>query len=137
MIRHFSLEVQTNGKGLTDITERVRELLGREPVEDGLCNLFVCHTSASLVIQDNADSDVLSDLSGWFERNVPDGHPDYRHTVEGPDDMSAHIRSALTQTSVSIPICAGQLALGTWQGVYLFEHRMHPMTRKVVVSVQR
>jgi secondary thiamine-phosphate synthase enzyme len=137
MISHFSLEVVTHGKGLTDITERVADFLLREPVQEGLCNLFVCHTSASLVIQENADPDVLTDLLGWFERHVQDDHPAYTHTLEGPDDMSAHIRSALTHTSLSIPICAGKLALGTWQGIYLFEHRVHPMTRKVVVSLYR
>ena len=135
MIRHFHLDVPTNGKGLTDITNDIKELLRRDPVDDGLCNLFVRHTSASLVIQENADPDVLHDLADWFARHAPDGHPNYRHTLEGPDDMSAHIRSALTQTSLSIPICAGDLALGTWQGVYLFEHRLQPMTREVLVSL--
>jgi secondary thiamine-phosphate synthase enzyme len=135
MIRHFQLRVATNGKGLTEITDEIRGFLNESPLGDGMCHVFIRHTSASLIIQENADPDVLGDLARWFARVVRDGDPDFRHTVEGPDDMSAHIRSALTQTSLAIPVCAGQLALGTWQGVYLFEHRVHAMTREVLISL--
>ena len=135
MVEHRVIEVHTSGKACIDVTARVRALVQTAGIGEGLCNIFVRHTSASVVIQENADPDVLLDLLDWFEAAVEDGASMYRHRDEGPDDMSAHIRSALTATSVCIPICAGQLDLGTWQGIYLFEHRHGPMTRKLVVTL--
>jgi secondary thiamine-phosphate synthase enzyme len=122
------------GRGLHDITVRVREVVGRAEVQVGLCNLFLLHTSASLLIQENADPDVLRDLEDWFARQAPDGDPRYRHVEEGPDDMSAHIRSAITATSLTVPIEDGALLLGVWQSVYLFEHRAARAARRLVVT---
>lgn len=104
-------------------------------MESGLLTLFVQHTSASLVIQENADPDVCVDLAAFFERLVPEDDPLYRHTIEGPDDMPAHVRSALTQTNLSIPVVGGRMALGTWQGIYLFEHRSAAHRRSVVLHL--
>ncbi|MEQ1564848.1 MAG: secondary thiamine-phosphate synthase enzyme YjbQ [Myxococcota bacterium] len=131
-----TVTIETSGKSLVDVTARVAEVVRRGGVEVGLCHLFVQHTSASLVIQENADPDVLSDLLDWFGRAAQDGDPRHRHVDEGPDDMSAHIRSAITATSTTIPIEGGRLALGTWQAVYLFEHRSAPRSRRIVVTVQ-
>jgi secondary thiamine-phosphate synthase enzyme len=135
MIQHHSFNVETSGKGLTDITERIVQHVSGSGLMDALCSVYVCHTSASVVIQENADPDVLTDLADWYSRNVLDGDPLYRHVDEGTDDMSAHIRSSLGATQVTIPVCAGALALGTWQGIYLFEHRHGPMSRKLVVTL--
>lgn len=121
-------------RGLHDITVQVDEAVSASEVATGLCHVFLQHTSASLLIQENADPDVLRDLGDWFARVVPDGDPRYRHTAEGPDDMSAHIRSALTQTSLTLPIARGRLALGTWQGLYLFEHRTSPHRRRLAIT---
>jgi len=107
---------------------------GQKP-QTGLLTLFCQHTSASLVIQENADPDVVEDLKDYFERLVPENTSLYRHTLEGPDDMTSHIRTALTQTHLSIPIHGGRLALGTWQGIYLFEHREHPHRRSVILHL--
>jgi secondary thiamine-phosphate synthase enzyme len=123
------------GRGLYDITNAIEEIVAETDCEAGLCHVFLQHTSASLTIQENADPAVLADLADWYHRNVADGDPRYRHSSEGPDDMSAHIRVSLTDTSVTIPICRGRLALGTWQGLYLFEHRTSPMRRRVVVTI--
>ncbi len=125
----------TSGRGLHDVTAAVSDIVRSSQIKTGLCHLFIQHTSASLLIQENADPDVLSDLDGWFTRSVRDGDPSYRHRAEGPDDMSAHIRSALTQTSLSIPITDGRLALGTWQGIYLFEHRYGRFQRRIVATI--
>ncbi|MEN0065862.1 MAG: secondary thiamine-phosphate synthase enzyme YjbQ [Myxococcota bacterium] len=122
-------------RGLHDLTADVARIVSESPIQTGLCHVFLQHTSASLVIQENADPDVHHDLDGWFTSRVPDGDPVYRHTEEGPDDMSAHIRAALTQTSLHVPVREGRLALGTWQGLYLFEHRTRPHARNVVVTV--
>jgi secondary thiamine-phosphate synthase enzyme len=130
-----SLALQTRGKGLYDFTDEVRAVLSRAGIASGLATLFVAHTSASLLIQENADPEVLRDLERFFSRLVPEGDPLFRHVEEGPDDMPAHVRAALTQTSVSIPVSAGRLALGTWQGVYLYEHRNQPHTRTVIVHI--
>jgi secondary thiamine-phosphate synthase enzyme len=127
------LSLPTPGRGLHDITAAVQGALGG--ARAGLCNLFVQHTSASLLIQENWDPDVLRDLEDWFTRAAPDGDLRYRHTSEGPDDMPSHIRSALTATSLTIPITGGRLALGKWQAVYLFEHRTRPHARTVVLTV--
>lgn len=128
------LKVPTTGKSLCRITSKVQAIVAASGIETGLCTLFVCHTSASLLIQENADPDVLKDLETFFGRLVPEGN-DYRHSTEGPDDMPAHIRSALTHTSEQIPVSQGRLALGTWQGIYLWEHRQQGSTRKVVVHL--
>lgn len=118
-------------RGLNDITEAVRAVVG----PGALCNVFVHHTSCSLVIQENADPDVQRDLEAFMQRLVPDGDPLFRHTAEGPDDMPAHVRSALTASSLTIPVMEGRLALGTWQGIYVWEHRSAPKTRRVTVTV--
>lgn len=135
MISHTTLTVTTRGKGLHPFTKSVKEWISRQGAKNGLLTIFVQHTSCSLVIQENADPDVTLDLRDFFERLVPEEGEGYRHTAEGPDDMTSHIRSALTQTSLSIPLIAGRLALGTWQGLYVFEHRAHPHQRRVVVQV--
>lgn len=128
------LVIQTTGRGSLEITVGVRELIECSGVANGLCHLFIQHTSASLMINENADPDVLLDLERFMQDLVPDGDPRFRHTAEGPDDMPAHIRSVLTQTDLNIPIRAGRLALGIWQGIYLWEHRTHPHSRRVVVT---
>ncbi|ADM09786.1 hypothetical protein PB2503_08654 [Parvularcula bermudensis HTCC2503] len=125
------LSLTTRGQGLTDITSRVSTELRESLIRDGAVTLFVQHTSASLIIQENADPDVLSDLLSAFDRLAP-RQERYRHAAEGPDDMPAHIRSALTATSLTIPILSGALTLGPWQGIYLFEHRDRPHQRQVI-----
>jgi len=132
---HHTVEVETRGKALHDITESVCAVLRESRVRAGLVTVFVAHTSASLLIQENADPEVLRDLARFFARLVPDGDPLFRHVDEGPDDMPAHVRSALTATSLGIPVVDARLVLGTWQGIYLFEHRDAPHRRKVVVHV--
>ena len=132
---HRTLQVQTRGKGLYDLTRMVRATLTESAIETGLLTVFIAHTSASLVIQENADPEVQRDLERFFARLVPEGDPLFRHIDEGPDDMPAHVRAALTQTSLGVPVLDGQLALGVWQGIYLYEHRNHPHTRKVIVHV--
>jgi secondary thiamine-phosphate synthase enzyme len=129
------VHVSTRGKGLYDFTREIESWLTTQRPQTGLLTVFCQHTSASLVIQENADPDVVADLNDFFERLVPEDTKLYRHTAEGPDDMTSHIRTALTQTQLSIPIHAGKLALGTWQGVYLFEHRARPHRRSVVLHL--
>ena len=128
-----TVQLQTSGRGLYEISAAVENCLPN--VSSGLCHLFIHHTSASLLITENADRDVLGDLERFFARLVPDGDALFQHVAEGPDDMSAHIRSALTQTSLSIPFQRGKLQLGTWQGIYLWEHRMASHRRTVTVSI--
>jgi secondary thiamine-phosphate synthase enzyme len=130
-----TLTVSTRGKGLYSFTKAVEDWLAKQRVANGLVTLFVQHTSCSLVLQENADPDVTLDLRDFFERLVPEDEESYRHTAEGPDDMTSHIRSTLTQASVSIPVISGRLALGTWQGLYVFEHRAHPHQRRVVLQL--
>lgn len=135
----WRFHISTPGRGLVDITGKAREAV-RAHTEaagevDGLCHVFIHHTSASLIITENASPDVWRDLDVYFSRIVPDGDPMFRHTEEGPDDMSAHVRCVLTASQVSVPIHDGKLDLGTWQGLYLFEHRTRPHTRKVTVTV--
>ena len=127
--------IETHGQGLYEFTAEIQRWLRGEGVQTGLLTLFCCHTSASLVIQENADSDVVHDLAAFFSRLVPEDDRRYRHTIEGPDDMPAHIRSALTQVSLSIPVAASRAVLGTWQGIYLFEHRQVPHSRHVVAHL--
>jgi len=129
------ITVPTSGKGLYEITAEVAGWVSGEPVQRGLLTLFVQHTSASLTIQENADPDVLSDLNAFFSRLAPEDNRLYRHTVEGADDMPAHIRSALTLASVSIPVENRRMALGTWQGIYVFEHRSAPHRRNVLLHL--
>ncbi|HVT92679.1 MAG TPA: secondary thiamine-phosphate synthase enzyme YjbQ [Bryobacteraceae bacterium] len=128
-------EIRTAGKGLYDFTRQVEAWIERLRTGSGLLTLFCRHTSASLVIQENADPDVTADLKDFFERLVPEDARLYRHTAEGPDDMTSHIRTALTQTSLAIPVHAGRLTLGTWQGIYLFEHRQIPHRRGVAAHL--
>jgi secondary thiamine-phosphate synthase enzyme len=130
-----SLEIRTRGKGLYPFTRDVASWVASTGVETGLLTVFVQHTSASLAIQENADPDVVRDLADFFERLAPEDDPRYRHTLEGPDDMPAHIRAALTQTQLTIPVTGGRMALGTWQGIYLFEHRSSPHRRSVVLHL--
>ena len=133
MVEHFS--IATGGRGLHEITAKVAAVVKSAALKDGLCTVFVRHTSASLVIQENADPSAKRDLERWLDRLVPDGDPFYSHDAEGPDDMPGHIRAALTATSVSIPVSGGALALGTWQGIYLWEHRTRGSRREIVVHV--
>lgn len=130
-----TLSIATPGRGLTDITGPTAAWAGAQGVATGLLTLFCRHTSASLLIQENADPDVRADLEAFFARIAPEQPGLYRHEAEGPDDMPAHIRAALTQTHLSIPVVQGRLALGTWQGVYLFEHRRRPHRREVVLHL--
>jgi len=131
------IQVRTRGRGTYDITVEVQRAVAASGVERGVATVFVHHTSASLIINENADPDVQRDLDAFLDRLVPDGDPLYRHTAEGPDDMPAHVRSALTATSLAIPVANGRCALGTWQGIYLWEHRGRPHTRRVSVTVCR
>ena len=128
------LQVQTTGRRLYVLDEELKRMVGRAGVQQGMLHVFVHHTSASLLIQENADPAVLTDLDRWFTRLVVDGDPLFEHTEEGPDDMSAHVRAALTQSSLTIPLEDGAMALGTWQGVFLFEHRTRPNTRRLTLT---
>ncbi|HYM30596.1 MAG TPA: secondary thiamine-phosphate synthase enzyme YjbQ [Candidatus Cybelea sp.] len=130
-----TLTVQTRGRGLTDVTADVARWVAAQGLASGLLTLFIRHTSASLLIQENADPDVLADLDRFLTRLVPDDPKLYRHTTEGPDDMPSHIRAALTQTHVAIPVSAGRLALGTWQAIYLYEHRTRSHAREIVMHL--
>lgn len=130
------LEFHTAGRGTVDMTREAARVLRASGVEQGLCHLFVQHTSASLIICENADPRVRGDLERFMARLVPDGDRLYRHDTEGPDDMPAHVRSVLTQTGLGIPVAGGRLLLGTWQGIYLWEHRTSPHERTVIVTVQ-
>jgi secondary thiamine-phosphate synthase enzyme len=132
---HHSFEVKTRGKGLYPFTREVAKWVASTGVRDGLLTVFVQHTSASLVMQENAGPDVVLDLADFFERLVPENDARYRHTTEGSDDMPAHIRAALTQTSLSVPVVEGRMTLGTWQGIYLFEHRAEPYRRSIVLHL--
>ena len=128
------LQVNTSGKSLSKITSKVKEAVLKSGVKTGLCNLFLRHTSASLIIQENADPDVLLDLEKFISKLVPEGNY-YIHSAEGPDDMPAHIRSVLTHTSEQIPINNGKLVLGTWQGIYVWEHRQRDHQRDLVIHI--
>ena len=133
MIKHLS--VKTHGQALYDMTAEISAIINEASIKDGLCSVFVQHTSASLIIQENADPAVQNDLNNWFNRLVAENDPLYTHIDEGPDDMPAHIKSVLTATSLSVPIEHGRLVLGTWQGIYLWEHRHHGSTRRVVIHL--
>jgi secondary thiamine-phosphate synthase enzyme len=129
------LSVRTPGQGLHEVTADIAELVRRAGVDEGLCTVYIRHTSASLVIQENADPTARQDLERWLNRLVPDGDPFYRHDAEGPDDMPAHIKAALTATSLSIPISEKKLLLGQWQGIYLWEHRHQGSRREIVIHI--
>lgn len=133
MINTLSVEVER--QGLLDISAAVSNLVRQADLDEGLCTLFIQHTSASLLIQESYDPSARRDLENWLNRLVPESDPLYTHTLEGPDDMPAHIKAALTASSLSIPVIAGELALGTWQGVYLWEHRHQFTTRRVIVHL--
>jgi secondary thiamine-phosphate synthase enzyme len=132
---HTTLQVSTPGRGLVEITQPVTAWLRGTGIGDGLLTVFIRHTSASLLIQENADPDVQADLERFLSRLVRDGDPLFEHRSEGPDDMPAHVRSALGQVHLAIPLVAGRLMLGTWQGVYVHEHRVRPHVRPVVLHV--
>ena len=129
------ITLRTSGQGLFEITDRVQAVVRDAGTSDGLCTLFVQHTSASLVIQENADPSARRDLETWLSRLVAENDPLYTHTAEGPDDMPSHIKAALTATSLAIPVVDGRLALGTWQGIYLWEHRRHGGNRNCLVCL--
>jgi len=129
------LTIESRKQGLTEFTREVEAIIGENPVRDGLCTLFIRHTSASLIIQENADPSARHDLEKWLNRLVPENDALYTHTLEGVDDMPAHIKSVLTATSLSIPIIEHRLALGTWQGIYLWEHRHGINRREVIVNI--
>ncbi|HEY7392386.1 MAG TPA: secondary thiamine-phosphate synthase enzyme YjbQ [Bryobacteraceae bacterium] len=133
MVRNTTLTIPTRGKGLYPFTRQVQDWLAKQGIANGVLTVFIQHTSCSLVIQENADPDVTLDLRDFFERLVPEDGEGFRHTTEGRDDMTSHIRSALTHTSLTIPVISGHMALGTWQGLYCFEHRSRPHHRRVVL----
>jgi secondary thiamine-phosphate synthase enzyme len=132
---HETLSINAQGRRLYDITPQVLQWVQQSGIQSGLLTLYIQHTSASLLVNENYDRDVLVDMEAFFNRLVPDGDDLFIHTVEGPDDMPAHVRTALTQTSLSIPVLQGRVALGQWQGVFLFEHRHLPARRRVLMHV--
>lgn len=134
IIQH-EISVATSGRGIYPITRQINDWVRQQQLEQGLLNLFVKHTSCSFIIQENADPDVLRDLENFMQKLIPDGDPAYLHSAEGPDDMPAHIRMALTQVSLQVPVQHGRLGLGTWQGIYLYEHRFHAMHRRITLTL--
>jgi secondary thiamine-phosphate synthase enzyme len=134
-VAQHEFTLQTRGRGLHEVSERVSAFVAQAAPATGIAQLFCPHTSCSLILGENADPTVLGDLERFFARLVRDGDPLFQHNAEGPDDMPAHVRSVLTANSISIPIQAGRLVLGTWQGLFLWEHRAHPHQRKLIVSV--
>ncbi len=129
------ITVRGDGQGLHELTPQVARVVAESGIREGLCTIFLQHTSASLTIQENADPSARHDLEGWLNRLVPENDPHFTHTAEGPDDMPSHIKAALTATSLSIPILDGRLTLGTWQGIYLWEHRHRRGSRRVVIHI--
>lgn len=136
MTRQEIIHVQTLGRGTYNISHELERVVREAGIETGLCHIFVQHTSASLIICENADPTVRRDLEHFLKRLVPDGDPLFDHTQEGPDDMPAHVRSILTKMDLTLPVTKGRCGLGTWQGVYLYEHRTHPHERRVTVTIQ-
>ncbi len=136
MIKQQRLQVQTRGRGTYDITRQVERIVHESSVRTGLCHLFIQHTSASLILCENADPSVRDDLEVFMARLVPDGDPLFEHTQEGPDDMPAHLRSILTNMDLTLPVSDGHCALGTWQGIFLWEHRTHPHQRQIMITIQ-
>ena len=135
MIAQHTLSFRTRGRGTTEVTREVARLVAQSGVRTGTCALFLQHTSASLILCENADPSVRADLETLFARLAPDGDPAFRHDTEGPDDMASHARAVLTSNSITVPVADGRLALGTWQGLYLWEHRLEPQARRLVVTV--
>jgi len=135
MVHQEILTYSTLGRGTSNITRQIEEIIAKSNIRTGLVNIFVHHTSASLILCENADPTVRSDLESFMEKITPDGDPMYEHRDEGPDDMSAHVRTVLTDSSLTIPISNGSTSLGTWQGVYLWEHRTQPHHRKITVTI--
>ena len=136
MVNRQELTIRTHGRGTVDLTAHVQRCVRDSGIDDGLCHVFVHHTSASLMLCENADPAVRRDLETFMSRLVPDGDPAFTHTDEGPDDMPAHVRTVLTQTGLSVPVSDGRCALGTWQGIYVWEHRRAPHRRRLTVTVQ-
>ncbi|QMT59518.1 secondary thiamine-phosphate synthase enzyme YjbQ [Legionella sp. PC997] len=134
-IEQFAITFHTSGRGTQDITADIATLLSKTPIQQGLCHLFLKHTSASLMLCENYDPQVRKDLEQFLVRLIPDGDPLFKHVIEGQDDMPAHIRTLLTQTSLTLPIQNGKLALGTWQGIYLYEHRYQAQERHLLSTV--
>jgi len=130
------LSIKTKGRSTLDITNEIEKLVSRSGIDSGLCNLFIQHTSASLIVCENADPDVRTDLENFMQRLIRDGDTLFKHTAEGPDDMPAHIRNVLTSSSLTIPIAEGRCLLGTWQGIYLWEHRFNAHVRNIIVTIQ-
>ena len=135
MLTQQQIRVDTSGRGTRELTSHVQSIVRQSGVTTGTCNVFIRHTSASLMICENADPAVLRDLEAFMARLVTDGDPAFTHTAEGPDDMPAHVRSVLTQSNLTMPVMDGRCALGTWQGIYLWEHRHHGHRRTVIVTV--
>ena len=136
MISQHELQVDTSGRGTYDLSRDVQAAVEQSGISSGMCHVFVRHTSASLMLCENADPAVMRDLETFMSRQAPDGDPMFTHTDEGPDDMPAHVRSILTQSDLNIPVREGRCALGTWQGIYLWEHRHHAHRRTIIVTVQ-
>lgn len=136
MISREELRVETKGRGTYDLSNDVQSVVSSSGIDTGMCHVFICHTSASLMLCENADPAVMRDLETFMSRQVPDGDPMFTHRSEGPDDMPAHVRSILTQSDLNLPVVNGRCALGTWQGIYLWEHRLAPHSRRVIVTVQ-
>lgn len=135
MFQQHELQISTEGRGTYSITGQVQDLVGRSGIATGICNLFIHHTSASLMLCENADPSVMHDLETFMQRYVPDGDPMFTHTAEGPDDMPAHVRSVLTQSDLNLPISGSRCSLGTWQGVYIWEHRTAPHRRTITITL--
>lgn len=136
MVFQETLTAATEGRGTRDITREVQRVVSGSGIHTGLCQVFIHHTSASLMLCENADPTVRRDLEAFISRLVPDGDPLFHHTSEGPDDMPAHVRAVLTHSGLTVPVIGGRCALGTWQGIYLWEHRRFPHRRQVTVTVQ-
>lgn len=135
VISQTEIEIPTSGRGTYDISRKIDDAVRASGIVTGICHVFIQHTSASLMLCENADPAVMRDLEAFMERQVPDGDPLFTHTAEGPDDMPSHVRSVLTQSDINLPISDGRCALGTWQGIYLWEHRFAPHQRRVVVTI--
>lgn len=135
MVVQFELEIATGGRGSTDLTREVQARVAKSAIRSGICQVFNMHTSASLMLCENADPEVRDDLERFMARLVPDGDPLFQHVAEGPDDMPAHVRSVLTTSTLSLPVKNGRCALGTWQGIYLWEHRTRPHRRRLLVTI--
>ena len=135
MVYQESFQIRTSGRGTSDITARIQTVIAASGVQAGLCHVFIHHTSASLILCENADPDVRADLETFMARLVPDGDKEFVHTAEGGDDMPAHVRSVLTDSALTIPVTVGRARLGTWQGIYLWEHRLAPQSRTITVTL--